>query len=102
MAVLTRGVLTKAERIPVSNLVLRSFQTSPANNAAADEWIDTGLSEIVAIVGWATVGTAAPTLVPNFVKNAQGTGVAEGTNLGDLGVEGNSADTFEVTVLGRL
>ncbi len=37
----------------------------------------------------------------NFVKNAQGTGVAAGTNNGDLGVEGSSASlVIEVTVIG--
>lgn len=38
----------------------------------------------------------------NFRKNAQGTGVTEGTNMGDLGVEfGAPSVTFEVTVIGR-
>lgn len=38
----------------------------------------------------------------NIVKNAQGTGVAADTNLGDLGVEFTEASVvFEVTVIGR-
>lgn len=45
----------------------------------------------------------AESLTPSLVfrKNAQGTGAAEGANLGDLGVESSLATvTFEVTILG--
>lgn len=46
----------------------------------------------------------AESLTPSIVcrKNARGTSVAEGTNLGDLGVESAVASVvFEVTVVGR-
>jgi hypothetical protein len=72
--------------------------------ASATEWIakaDIGLGEIVAVTGFATLGAA--NVGCNFVMNAQGTGVAEGTNKGDLGVETSAALTNNllVTVLGK-
>ncbi len=97
MAALTTTVLTN--RLPVGNLYMQSFRAT-AGAAAADEWIVTGFSWIEAIVGHATIG--ATDLGMNFTKNARGTGVTEGTNAGDLGVEQvTGSAVFEVTVLGR-
>ena len=57
-------------------------------------------------VGGATLSggldaNAAVNVGANFVLNAQGTGVAAGTNLGDLGVELSAAATLQVTVFGK-
>lgn len=99
----------KTGKLPVGHKVIRTIRASITSNAAADEWIDTGLSEIDGILGWAFIGTVTPTQtgataveVPNFVLNAQGTGVTAGANPGDLGVEILSGDvTIEVTVIGK-
>jgi hypothetical protein len=60
----------------------------------------------ITAVGGATfsggVDPVADGVGANFVLNAQGTGVAAGTNLGDLGIESSKASTvLEVTVIGR-
>jgi hypothetical protein len=107
VAALTPTFLTG--KLPVGHKVDRTFRVSVTSNAAADEWVDTGLTFIDAIVGWAYIGQAAPTQagaaaleVPVFRKNAQGTGVAEGTNPGDLAIEVASGDvTIEITVRGK-
>lgn len=77
---------------------MQTFRATPGV-ASATEWIATGLSDVIAVVGFAPLGTTLASM--NFVKNAQGTGVAENTNRGDLGVESSAAIEFEVTVIGR-
>ena len=101
MAVLS--VTEETYRLPVGNLAMKTFRTSALGTAAADEWIATGLSEIIAVVGYAVLGTTTSTVALAFEINAQGTGVAEGTNMGDLGIESTDAGINEVmvTVLGR-
>jgi hypothetical protein len=84
-----------------------TVRTSALGTAAADEWIPAatlGLSNIDAIVGTAVIGATTSTTPPAFMKNAQGTGVAEGTNAGDLGIEITDAgiNIIEVTVIGDL
>ncbi len=99
----------KTGKLPVGHKVVRTIRASITSDAAADEWIDTGLTELDGIIGWAFIGQVAPTQagaaaleVPVFRLNAQGTGVAEGTNGGDLAVEIASGDvTIEVTVIGK-
>lgn len=100
MAVLTVTEVT--DRLPVGNLVQKTFRTSALGTAAADEWIATGLSWIKAVVGLVVIGATTSTVSLSVTKNAQGTGVAEGTNAGDLGIESTDAgiDVVEVTVLG--
>jgi hypothetical protein len=73
--------------------------------ASATEWIakaDIGLSLILGVTGFTVLGDTLTDV--NFVMNAQGTGVAEGTNGGDLGVESSAALSNEllVTVFGKL
>jgi hypothetical protein len=88
--------------LPVGDRMQRTFRVTVSNLAAADEWVPTGLSFIDAIIGWAAIGQAGIPDAPVFRKNAQGTGVAEGTNGGDLAIEVvTTAGTFEVTVLGK-
>jgi len=101
MAALTRTEIVK--RFPLGDRSLRTIRaTSGAGANPADEYIVTGLSYIDAIVGWAVVGTDPTTAPAVFKKNARGTGVTEGTNRGDLGVEfGGTGIVFEVTVIGR-
>lgn len=97
MAALTATLAT--ERLPVGNLYMQTFRAT-AGAAAADEWIATGFSTIVAIVGHAVTG--ATDLGMNFQRNARGTGVAVDTNPGDLGCEQVTGGAeFSVTVLGR-
>lgn len=100
MAVLTVTEVT--DRLPVGNLVQKTFRTSALGTAAADEWIATGLSWIKAVVGLVVIGATTSTVALAVTKNAQGTGTAEGTNPGDLGIESTDAgiDVVEVTVLG--
>lgn len=98
MAALTATEVTK--RLPVGDRTMKTLRFTIANANAGDEWIVTGLSTIESVVGSAVIGQADVAETPAFRKNAQGTDVAEGTNHGDLAVEGNAA-TFEVTVIGR-
>lgn len=98
MAALTATFVTK--RLPVGDLAQVTF-TCTTGAAAANEWVVTGLSTISAIIGAVVTGADPQLSTLNFVKNAQGTGVAEGTNHGDLGIESPTAETIEVTVLGR-
>lgn len=100
MAALTRTELVK--RFTLGDRVLQTFRATSGGGAnAADEWIDTGLSFIDAVVGVSVIGTATG-VTHAVVKNANGTGVTAGTNPGNLGVEFSGATaTFEVTVIGR-
>lgn len=68
--------------------------------SAADEWVVTGLRKVTKVIAMIPLGTAPS--IPNAVLNARGTGVAENTNLGDLGIEGSGAAQFMITVRGRL
>jgi hypothetical protein len=83
-----------------------TVRTQTLGAAAADEWIPAatlGLSHIDAIVGNAVIGATQAAATCCFMKNAQGTGVAEGTNEGDLGIEATDGiDIVEVTVIGDL
>lgn len=90
------------DRVPQGRYFEQTFKVGPTNAVAlnATEWFVTGFSEVVAVVGAATLGTSTSSL--NFVKNARGTGVAEGTNPGDVGIEASLGSTIaEVTVRGR-
>jgi hypothetical protein len=100
MAVVAHTEVTK--RLPVGDRVQQTYRTSALGTGAADEWIATGLSWIDAVVGAVVIGTAGDALTINCVKNARGTGVAAGTNAGDLGVEVSLVGTnvIEVTVIG--
>lgn len=100
MAALSATELTPVGGLPIGNKLLKTFRVAIANAAAADEWIATGLGNIEAVVGAVAIGTAADTGNLNVRKNAQGTGVAEDTNRGDLALEAAAATTYEVTVLG--
>lgn len=110
MAVL--AVSQSSKRLPLGDRVLQTFRTSAIGAAAADEWIDTELSFIDAVLGYVALGAAGEVITvhtgtvgvgANFVKNANGTGVAEGANPGSLGIEvaEGSTNVIEVTVLGR-
>lgn len=89
------------DRLPQGRYVQQTFNVTVVNAAAADEWFATGFKSIVAVLGFCALGTAAAPAA-NFVKNAQGTGVAAGTNQGDLGIEAAAGAVFEVTVLALL
>ena len=102
MAALT--ATPEGDRIPVGRYVDQRILVGTATGIAADnEWIPTGLSQIVDVIGWHLEGTTAQNLVPIFVLNAQGTGQTEGSSGGDLGVESTAAitaGTMHVTVRG--
>ena len=74
------------------------FTATIANAAAADEWIATGMTKLLS-AQVQTTGTTTSGI--NVVLNARGTGVAAGTNLGDLGIEGVAGCGVIVTVEGR-
>jgi len=101
MAAVAHTEVTK--RLPVGDRVMQTFRTSALGTAAADEWIATGLSWIDAVVGLVVIGATTSTVQNSVVKNARGTGVAAGTNAGDLGIEVTDAgiNVVEVTVIGR-
>lgn len=110
MAVVAHTEVTK--RLPIGDRILIVLENSGSLAAAsATEWIATGLSWIEAVVGepvvkgaapFADVSTSADPVSCNVVLNAQGTGVAAGTNPGDLGIEvPQTGKTVQVTVIGR-
>lgn len=98
MAALTATALTS--KTPYGEYFERCFSVTVANANAADEWIVTGFKTVIAVTGVVRNGTAVGANLPAIVKNARGTGVAAGTNAGDLGIEGDAA-TYEITVVGR-
>lgn len=71
-----------------------------ANQAA--EWIgaeDIGLSDIISVktqVVGATTG-----ITTSYMANARGTGVAEGTNKGDVGIEASASAVVDCQIIGR-
>jgi hypothetical protein len=81
---------------------MQSYSIAAAGDNAADEWIATGLTSIIAVVGVAPIGATPFLAAPSFQMNAQGTGVAVDTDPGDLGVEVEAAgdNTLHVTVIG--
>lgn len=97
MAVLTATKI--GDRRHDGRYVKQTFRVT-TGVAAADEWIATGFKQIVTVEGPFVHGAATSGI--NFVKNARGTGVAENTNAGDLGVEAAAAVVVEVTVVGFL
>jgi hypothetical protein len=100
VAALTPTFLTG--KLPLGHKVTRTFRVSVTSDAAADEWVDTGLTYIDAVLGFAVIGQAGAVDVPAFRKNARGTGVAEGTNPGDLAIEVVATDlVLEITVIGK-
>ena len=93
----------KTAQIPMGDRVMVTFRVpSTIGTASAVEWIATGLKLIDCVVGFGPSGTAGWTEVPVFMINAQGSGVTEGTNPGDLGVEVTQAthEDLTVTVIG--
>jgi hypothetical protein len=98
MAVLTATALTG--KIPHGEHFCRTFSVTIANANAADEWIVTGLSKVITVLGIIRNGTAVGANLPAIVKNAAGTGQTADTTMGALALEGDAA-TYEVTVVGR-
>jgi len=101
MAVLT--ITGRSARIPAGPYWMQTYKSATTADSQDAEWVAMEFGNIVAVVGSAVEQITGATSTLNFMKNAQGTGVAEGTNPGDLGVEsiaGAAACTFEVTVLG--
>jgi hypothetical protein len=86
------ALLQPAKKVPFGNgwLVTGVTQTVGANQTT--EWITAaslGLRRIIS--AQVTSGRAAVATRVSAALNAQGTGVAEGTNLGDLGIRATSA-----------
>lgn len=88
-----------SDREPIGDKVLISRRFAITNTGADDEWIAFDVKNIVAVLGYAVIGTAALASTPNFIKNAQGTDPAAPPGPGDLAVESAAAVTLEVTVL---
>ena len=100
MAALTATDLSG--RVPHGKYVAITFSLTALGTDSATEWIATGLSNIIGILGYAVIGATLSLTPPAFQMNAQGTGVAVDVNPGDLGVEVGEAgeNTLQVTVFG--
>lgn len=99
MAVLSGVTELSRVRVPDGQYEMVTYEVTGAGNAAADEWIVVG-DEVIAVVGYATIGT--DDLGLNFVLNAEGTGETEGTTRGALGIEASGGSgVFHVTVVAR-
>lgn len=81
--------------------VIRMIRVLVINADAADEWVPTGLSQVIGVIGCGAIGTATSATLPAFVLNANGTGQAENSTMGSLGMEG-STGVYWVTVYGVL
>jgi len=95
------AVTSQTARVPAGPYWMQTFRATIAGADAADEWIVTGFKNIIMVVGDAVLGATEGAKTNNYVKNAQGTGVAAGTNPGDLGIETELAADLEVTILGQ-
>lgn len=86
MAALTR--IKRGDDVVHSNgYVDRAFRVVVPGADATDEWVVTGLSRIVCVLGVTSAALATGPTVPPITRcNAQGTGVAEGTTPGALGI----------------
>jgi hypothetical protein len=95
MAQLAKTVVV--ERIPFGNKFISIFEFTPGVGAA-NEWIDTGFSNVLA----AKLQAQGPTSVAHNVQlNAQGTGAAKGSSKGDLGVESQGGVVHTAFVVGE-
>lgn len=101
MAVLTTSRV--GERLNLGSYVMMTIRTSAIGTAQAAEWVVTGLGWIDAVIGVVVIGATTSATALSVQLNARGTGVAEGTNPGDLGIETATAGTnvVEITVVGR-
>lgn len=93
--------ITETFKLPVGNLWMVGGQTAALSGGAADEWLarnDLGLDEIL---GGTICPLGATKGSVNVVFNAQGTGVAAGTNKGDFGIESDVAAAHFFLVIGR-
>jgi hypothetical protein len=100
MAALTGTKMLGAAGLPLGQYILQTEEFTIANANAADEWIDTGYSEVIAVVGVVVIGTAVEADLVAFVENASGTGDTEDSDMGYLGIEG-AAGTYQVTYIAR-
>lgn len=92
-------------RIPVGDRTMVTIRCSGiVAEDAGDEWLQTGLSWIDAVVGYVLIGATTSTESFTFVKNAKGTDETAGTagHEGCLGFETTvDVDVFDVTVIGQ-
>lgn len=96
MAELTASLETSPISIANSDFDQVSFRTAATGIAAADEFFVTGYTNVEAILSVVPVGTAAVGV--SAVPNADGTGVTEGDDAGNIGVETTAAATGGVIV----
>ena len=92
---------TKKRRLPLGDKFLVIGRSGTTGAGAADEWIPAaalGLNQIEE--AWVQTIGATATLTA-VVPNAQGTGVAEGTNPGDVGVESSAGAALAVFAIGK-
>jgi hypothetical protein len=106
------AVLTPTYKSPLFELhgrVMQTLNVTVTGDSVTDEWVETDLGKIEAVVGWAFLGTtptqttAEAVQVPQFTLNAQGS--AGSASLGALGIESATAVNFpsmSVTVIGTL
>lgn len=87
------------EGIPLGQYYLDVYRTSALGTGAQDEWIATGRSKIISVLGCVVIGAVDPAGGPPHVaKNARGSNVSEDTNPGDLGIEVEDATTNIVEI----
>lgn len=109
MAVIAAALAPKSgdEIVHPNGYVDRTFQVTVANSGATDEWIVTGFSKIVTVVGSTLLAVgaapAAPTAAPLFKLNSDGTASGATDTSGNLGIQVFDAATIlVVTVRGIL
>lgn len=99
LTIVSQSDWTRLESRFEKDYVLAQF-TATTTADATDEWIESGMDTVLAVVGYAVMDTATvvPTETPNFGINVSGTGGA--ANPGAIGVQTLLAQSISVTVIG--
>jgi len=95
------AVNARTARIPAGPYWMQTFMVTTSAADQTGEYFVTGFENIVAVIGDALMSDTASAKTTNYVKNARGTAGTAGDYPGDLGIEAEVGDDFEVTVLGN-
>ena len=89
----------RSRRVPQGTELEVVVLVTPSGAAATDDWFDSGLSYVTAVVGTSTEGAADAGI--NVTLRNEGTDPAEPDNDRAVGVESTGTDPVRVTVRGR-
>lgn len=82
------------------NYGVQGYRVTPSGTGAATDYFETGFGKVKAVLGYATLGNTVSSGV-TFELNSNGTGPAEDSTPGNLGVEAGVASELIIWVIGR-